>query len=67
MRGTMVWGVGLVSRAIVVHLCTSLHIFGKCRFCSILGSFYIFEASRGSGEGGSVDLGGGAHFYCMYG
>ena len=49
------------------HLCTDLHIFGIYRLFSILGSFYIFEASRGSGEGGSVDLGGGAHFYCMHG
>ena len=67
MHGTMFRGVGLVSRVIVGHLCTNLHIFGMYRLCSILGSFYIFEASRGSGEGGSVDLGGGAHFYYMHG
>jgi len=51
----------------VGHLCTNLPIFGICRLRTIEGIFFIFEASRGGGEGDSVDLGGGAHFYRIHG
>ena len=68
MHGTMFRGAGwVVTRVIVGHLCTNLPIFGICRLRTIEGIFFIFEASRGSGEGDSVDLGGGVHFYYMHG
>ena len=67
MHGTMFRGAGLVTRVIVGHLYTNIHIFGIFCLRTIEGIFFMVEASRGGGEGDSVDLGGGAHFYHIHG
>ena len=56
MHGSMFRGAGLVTRVIVLHLYTNFHIFGICRLRTIEAIFFIFEASRGGGEGMSDKL-----------